>query len=161
MTSPNNSSFHIAELELTPVDNERLANLCGALDEHLRQMELRLGVEIKNRGNHFQIMGPDKIVNTTEKLIQNLYDSTAEETLTPSRVHLFLQEAGIEPSQSEQQIQDVSVKTRRNVIRGRSPNQKRYLHNILNNDINFGIGPAGTGKTYLAVACAVAALEQD
>ena len=89
-----------------------------------------------------------------------LYDNTREEILSPSQIHLYLQEAGLSENVDDFST-DVSVKTRRHIIRGRSPNQKRYLHNILNNDINFGIGPAGTGKTYLAVACAVAALEQD
>ncbi len=157
----SNLSFHTSRLELTPADNKRLANLCGALDEHLRQIELRLGVEVKNRGNEFQIMGSVETVAIAENLITALYESTENNTLSPAQVHLFLQEAGIEETANEKQIADVSVNTRRNVIRGRSPNQKRYLNNILNNDINFGIGPAGTGKTYLAVACAVAALEAD
>ncbi len=153
--------MHTSNLQLLPADNERLANLCGALDSHLRQIELGLGIEVKNRGNEFQITGPLETVVVAENLINAMYESTEQEALTPAQVHLFLQEAGIEDVLKDDPINDVSVKTRRNVIRGRSPNQKRYLYNILNNDINFGIGPAGTGKTYLAVACAVAALESD
>lgn len=160
MTHPTHS-VHTSHLKLLPADNERLANLCGALDSHLRQIELGLGIEIKNRGNEFQIVGPVETVAIAENLINALYESTQQDVLTPAQVHLFLQEAGIEHTLSETASEDVSIKTRRNVIRGRSPNQRRYLSNILNNDINFGIGPAGTGKTYLAVACAVAALESD
>ena len=154
-------SQHESRVELLPVDNHRLANLCGALDGHLRQIELGLGVEVKNRGNEFVITGPVDIVSVAQNLLQELYESTEQNTLTPNDVHLFLQEAGIETHEQHHAVQEVSIKTRRNVIRGRSPNQKRYLQNITHNDINFGIGPAGTGKTYLAVACAVAALETD
>lgn len=148
-------------LVLAPTDNQRLANLCGPLDEHLRQVERRLGVEINNRGNTFQVIGNAKSVELTERVIKELYEVTLTEVLSPERVHLFLQDSGIDDEPSIDTEKDVSIKTKRGIIKGRSPNQRLYMKNIQNHDICFGVGPAGTGKTYLAVACAVAALEQD
>ena len=150
-----------ADLVLEPADNERLANLCGPLDEHLRQVERRLGVEINNRGNTFQVIGTPESVELTERVIRDLYDTTREEVLSPERVHLFLQESGLDEEPVNDTEQDITIKTKRGIVRGRSPNQRLYLKNIQTHDICFGVGPAGTGKTYLAVACAVAALEQD
>ncbi len=151
------------DFALEPDDGARLANLCGPLDEHLRQIELRMGVEIMNRGNVFRVTGDDRAVGLTRRLIGELYDATDQETLAPHRVHLFLQDAGVEAleAEAEAQVQDVVVKVKRGVVRGRGPNQKVYLHRIATHDINFGIGPAGTGKTYLGVASAVEALEQN
>ncbi len=149
------------ELELDPIDNQRLANLAGPLDGHLRQLERRLGVEINNRGNKFQVIGTRKSAETCNRLLQDLYNITAEEVLTTEKVHLFLQDAGIDDEAGAEAEQEFSIKTKRGVIKGRSPNQRLYLRNILTHDICFGIGPAGTGKTYLAVACAIEALEQD
>jgi len=152
------------DLVLTPEDNERLANVCGQLDEHLRQIERRLGIEINNRGNHFRLIGVPHAVAAGARVLRDLYESTADEPLTPQKVHLFLQESGIE-AQLEGAGQpaepEVVIKTRRGLIRPRGPNQQDYLRKILSHDINFGVGPAGTGKTYLAVACAVEALERD
>lgn len=143
---------------LDPVDNERLANLCGQLDEHLRLIEKRLGLDIAARGDLFQLTGEKEAVVAGERLIKMLYKSTAEEVLTPAAVNLQLQEAGLnEPSDGL----GIGIKTRRGMIRGRGPNQKRYLKNIAEHDVNFGVGPAGTGKTFLAVACAVDALEVE
>jgi phosphate starvation-inducible PhoH-like protein len=151
-----------SELVLTPEDNERLANLCGQFDQHLRQIEGRLGVEINNRGNAFQVIGEPAAVRAAGKLLKSLYAATEQEVLSPARVHLFLQESGLEALAEETAApQEVVIKTRRGSIRGRGPNQQRYLQNILSHDVNFGIGPAGTGKTYLAVACAVEALETE
>lgn len=150
-----------SDLVLEPVDNDRLANLCGPLDEHLRQVERRLGVEINNRGNTFQIIGTPESVALTERIIRDLYANTRSEVLSPERVHLLLQESGIDEEPVSDTDQEITIKTKRGLIRGRSPNQRLYLRNILTHDICFGVGPAGTGKTYLAVACAIAALEQD
>ena len=97
----------------------------------------------------------------TEHVLQTLYQMTAVETLSPEKVHLHLQDVGVDQEIEEDEDADSSIKTKRGLIRGRSPNQRCYLRNITNNDISFGIGPAGTGKTYIAVACAIAALEQD
>ena len=150
------------DITLEPVDNTRLANLCGQFDEHLRQVERRLGVEINNRGNNFRIIGDGESVRASAEVLKDLYRVSAEETLSPNRVHLYLQESGVEALLEEaEDVEDVVIRTKRGVVKGRGPNQKRYLKNILTHDINFGVGPAGTGKTYLAVACAVEALERD
>jgi phosphate starvation-inducible PhoH-like protein len=149
------------EFVLDPADNERLANLCGQFDEHLRQLEKRLSIEISNRGNSFRVTGPAGSVEAAGKIIQRLYEATREETLSPARVHLFLTESGIEDLEQTRDRTESAVRLRRGVVRGRSPNQRLYLDNIARYDINFGVGPAGTGKTYLAVACAVEALEKE
>ena len=158
-----NETADSLDLELEPVDNVRLANLCGQLDEHLRQIERRLGVEINNRGNRFRIIGDGESVKAASMVLQDLYKVSAKEPLSPSRVHLYLQESGIEALLEEElsDTPEVIIRTKRGVVKGRGPNQSKYLHNITTHDINFGIGPAGTGKTYLAVACAVEALERD
>jgi phosphate starvation-inducible PhoH-like protein len=145
------------ELALEPVDNERLANLCGQFDEHLRLLERRTGVEIGNRGNQFKLRGPDDDVVVTERVIRQLYSMTATKTVSPEDVHLELKNADIEADDPS----SAAVRIRRGSIRPRGTNQRRYLEAIRSHDISFGIGPAGTGKTYLAVACAVAALEAD
>jgi len=143
----------------------RLANLCGQFDEHLRHLERRLGVEISNRGNQFQVIGDERATRAANRLLQTLYDATASEVLSPETIHLHLQDAGVdkllEDSVQEREPAEVVIGTRKGSIRGRGKNQQRYLSNIFTHDINFGIGPAGTGKTYLAVACAVEALEQE
>jgi len=149
------------DLALEPADNERLANLCGQFDEHLRQLERRLGVEINNRGNQFRLIGQEQAVLATGKILQQLYAAADVESLSPARIHLWLQQSGLEEALQGEGEEEVNIQTRRGIIRGRGANQRRYLHNILTHDINFGIGPAGTGKTYLAVACAVEALERE
>lgn len=161
MNSSTQTLSQSIDIILDPADNERLANLCGPLDQHLRQLERRLGVEINNRANNFRIIGSPESIALTERVLRDLYDTTASEILSPARVHLFLQTSGVEDALAREDSEDVSIKTRSGLIRGRGPNQRRYLSNIMTHDVNFGIGPAGTGKTYLAVACAVAALEQD
>ncbi|OOZ18861.1 phosphate starvation-inducible protein PhoH [Solemya velum gill symbiont] len=152
------------QLALEPQDNERLSNLCGPLEEHLHQIERQLGIEINNRGHDFSLVGPDSAVNAAEELITELYRDTANEALDAERTHLALQQAGIEEllaKKTAHEPQEVVIKTRRGMVRGRGPNQKEYLHKVVTHDINFGIGPAGTGKTFLAVACAVDALERQ
>lgn len=151
------------ELSLTPEDNSRLANLCGQYDEHIRQLEARLGVEISNRGPLFKIIGPEVAVEAAGKLLQELYDVAEGDTLAPADIHLHLQESGVETviAAVPDQGAEVIIKTRKTRIKGRGPNQRRYLHALVTHDINFGIGPAGTGKTYLAVAAAVEALESQ
>ncbi len=148
---------------LEPADNQRLANLCGQLDEHLRQVERRLGVEINNRGNSFRVIGGRGAIQLASKVVQELYAETAERALTPSGVHLFLQQSGVDAllEQETAELPDVVLHTPRGQVRGRGSNQRRYLQQIQQEDAIFGIGPAGTGKTYLAVASAVEALEQD
>ena len=152
------------DLSLSPDDNHRLANLCGQLDGHLRQIERRLGIEINNRGSHFRLIGDTDAIRAGGEVLRGLYRETRDQVITPEQVHLFLQEAGVETLLQEdtaQGVPEVVIKTRRGLIRPRGRNQREYLHKINTHDINFGIGPAGTGKTYLAVACAVDALERD
>ena len=151
------------DFTLEPDDNARLANLCGPFDEHLRQVELRLGVEINHRGGIFQVIGEDAPARATEKVLRSLYASTEDEALTGAKVNLHLAESGIDAitEAAADEAQEVVIKVKRGVIKGRGPNQARYLHAIASHDINFGVGPAGTGKTYLAVASAVEALEAN
>jgi phosphate starvation-inducible PhoH-like protein len=150
------------DLVLEPEDNERLRNVCGQLDEHLRQVESRLGIEINNRGNSFRLLGEADAIKAGAEVLHGLYGATADETLSPARVHLFLQEAGVDALlDTDAELPESVIKTRRGLVRPRGPNQAQYLHRILTHDINFGVGPAGTGKTYLAVACAVDALDRD
>jgi phosphate starvation-inducible PhoH-like protein len=151
------------DLELQPEDNARLSNLCGQLDQHLRQIERRLGIEINNRGTLFRLIGDRQGVRAGEQLLRDLYAVAETEVLTPERIHLYLQESGVDALLDEvaDRLPEVAIKTRRGLVRARGPNQQEYLHAILNNDINFGVGPAGTGKTYLAVASAVESLETE
>ena len=160
-TSSNKIQPIATEVILTPTDNERLANLCGPLDAHLRQLERRLGVEINNRGNAFRVIGLPKMVDLTARLIKEIYAAGKNEIISAEKIHLHLHDANIETEIEKGLSDEISIKTKRGVVKGRTPNQRLYLNNIQSHDINFGIGPAGTGKTYLAVACAVAALEQD
>lgn len=149
-------------LTLAPVDNRRLANLCGQFNEHLRQLEQRFSVVINNRGHQFRIEGGVHAVQNVTEILNQLYLATHSEVLSPARVHLYSQEASLEtPFVEGAEGPEVVIRTRRGVIKARGPNQHLYLSNIVRHDINFGIGPAGTGKTYLAVACAVEALEQE
>jgi phosphate starvation-inducible PhoH-like protein len=149
------------DFTLEPDDTQRLANLCGPFDQHLRQIELRLGVQIANRGNVFRVTGEDAAVDSGERVLRSLYAATAHETLNGHALNLHLSEASVDAlaAQRAEDAQEVTIKVKRGIIRGRGPNQVRYLHAIARNDINFGIGPAGTGKTYLAVASAIEALE--
>ncbi|MFW2405190.1 MAG: PhoH family protein [Gammaproteobacteria bacterium] len=156
------------EVLLEPVDNRVLANLCGQFDEHLRQIERRLGVHISNRGNRFQVMGPGSTSHVGARVLQELYRIAGSERLDPQRVHMCLQESSMneaEPAPNDapdkQPNTDDVIHTRRISIRPRGPHQRAYISGIGENDLNFGIGPAGTGKTYLAVASAVEALEQE
>ena len=158
---PEPSSINVT---LEPADNQRLASLCGQFDEHLRQLEHRLHVEISNRGNQFRIAGSDnRAPSLAGEVLRGLYDATSEAPLTPERVHLYLQQAGLEElnERSEDDEPDLVIHTRRSRIKARGAHQQNYIRNILKLDINFGIGPAGTGKTYLAVACAIQALERE
>ncbi len=146
---------------LEPVDNERLANLTGPFDAHLRQIELRLGVEIANRGNIFRITGRDLATQTrVERLLQTLYVDSASEVFDSHAINLRLSEANVE-REDDHAPQEVAVKVKRGTVRGRGANQAKYLHRITGHDISFGVGPAGTGKTFLAVAMAVDALNES
>ena len=151
---------------LEPDDTERLANLAGPFDAHLRQIELRMGVEIANRGNVFRVSGDDaSAVARAERVLRQLYDEAAGETLDEHAIHLRLGahagDAPVRPANADHLPQEVAIRVKRGTLRGRGDNQRKYLHAIATHDINFGVGPAGTGKTYLAVAMAVDALSQS
>jgi phosphate starvation-inducible PhoH-like protein len=152
-------------LELEPADTERLANLCGQFDEHLKQMENRLQVDIFCRGNLFTVQGEARQARTASRLLKQLYKLSESEMLTPEMINLHLQDSGVaeiaDAEEGASHPDDITIITKRGAVRGRGPNQKSYLRNIDKHAVNFGIGPAGTGKTYLAVASAVAALQTD
>ena len=162
----NSSVTTIRQLHLTPPDPQRLNTLCGPLHEHLKLIENRLGIHIHQRGYHFHLHGPLTAVIQAEKLLQTLYHETAQNhDLTPESVHLMLQTSQDQPAPApEEDIRPdefPTLFTRKGSVRPRGKNQSRYVENILNHDISFGVGPAGTGKTYLAVAAAVDQLERD
>ena len=158
-----NAPIEVHNFTLEPFEQQRFANLCGALDEHLRLIEQRMGIEIRNRGNQFELLGSLPTLHAAELLIMRLYRETVAHELSPDVVHLFLQEQAAEllPPSSNNSESSIALRTRKGMIRPRGANQQRYVKAILDHDINFGIGPAGTGKTYLAVACAVDALERE
>jgi phosphate starvation-inducible PhoH-like protein len=157
---------------LEPNDARRLASLCGQLDQHLRLIEQRLQIEIRNRGNTFALYGSTTNTEAAGNLLLNLYQETQQsQHLTPDTVHLFLQQSDLElrmdqpaPKGAEPKgnVESFTViRTKKGNIRPRGVNQQRYVRAIQTHDINFGVGPAGTGKTYLAVACAVESLLRD
>ena len=154
-------------LTLEPNDARSLANLCGQYDENLRQIEKRLDVHIQNRGNQFQLEGGSSSISAASSVLQQLYAEIQQGIeLTPEMVHLQLQQSGIESLQQAPEAESAfeasaNIRTRKTLIKPRGGNQKGYVQAIRQHDINFGIGPAGTGKTYLAVACAVEALEKE
>ena len=160
------------QIRLEPDDSAQLAALCGPCDGHLRQIEERLGIQIRNRGNAFELIGEQSLARAAGELIAHLYREVRSGTaLSAEVVHLFLQESGMDELKAGQSLDGVPPKagageadlvvTRKKSIKPRGGNQLAYVRAIRDNDLNFGIGPAGTGKTYLAVACAVEALEQE
>ena len=151
------------DFELEPADNGRLADLCGPLDEHLRQIEQTLGVDISHRGNHFHVAGGVTATADAEQILKQLFALTQDGEVTPERVHLSLRERGMTdaPAGEPRAENELLVRTHRGGIHARGPNQQQYLSNSRRFDLTFGIGPAGTGKTYLAVACAVESLQAD
>ncbi len=139
----------------TPPNNTRLSHLCGPMDEHLRTIELALDVKIAHRHEQFKVDGHKAKATRALEVLQALYERAAK-AIAPEQVQLML--AG---DVSMDEDGSMMLNTRRTDLRARTPNQSVYLENIASHDITFGIGPAGTGKTYLAVACAVDALERS
>jgi phosphate starvation-inducible PhoH-like protein len=147
-----------------PPDNARLAHLCGSLDEHLRRIEEALDVSVSRRNEFFRIEGPKPRAQHAMTLLQALYDQ-AQRPISAEQVQLALVQSGAAAAPAGETDgvagDAITLRTRRPDLVGRTPNQQTYLRNILAHDITFGIGPAGTGKTFLAVACAVDALERS
>lgn len=157
------------EIFLEPADSDRLQNLCGPMDSHITLLEQRLGLEINRRENRFKLIGKNFVVNAAIKLLRDLYIETAPikgrvPEIDTEMIHLAIKESGV-LEQVKGRTPDfgksVNIQTKRGLIKPRTPNQAAYISNILTHDIIFGIGPAGTGKTYLAVAAAVDALEKQ
>lgn len=150
-------------LVLSPEDNKRLLNLCGRCDEHLHYIEKNLDVSIKRRGFTFHISGTPESVKQATTALTELYEASFQTPiLALNNIHLHLQ--GTKNTKTPVNLNShrgppMEIRTKRAVITARGENQIRYLNNVAAHDINFGIGPAGTGKTYLAVACAVHAFE--
>lgn len=163
----NSSSSH-SSFTLEPNDSHRLALLCGQLNSHIKQIEKRLDVEIRQRGNVFNILGKKKQKSLAEQVLNQLYANTENgRDLSADEVHLVIQESGMEVVKSNESEVDVAVReasiiqTKKATIKPRGGKQQEYVNAVRRHDINFGVGPAGTGKTYLAVACAVEALMKD
>ena len=157
------------DIVLEPADNNRLANLCGQFDENLRHIERRLDVEIASRGNRFRVTGKPGAAQMGSDVLQSLFQMTDSERIDAERVHMLLQESVMNdgepasvPSDTDMAgVEDISIQTPEKLIRPRGVNQAAYLKSIYEHDLAFGIGPAGTGKTYLAIASAIDALESE
>ena len=160
------SKLTTLNLYLEPAEPRRLAALCGPFDDNIKQIERRIGVEISYRDNHFTIVGQASNCLTANNLLKDLYVETqpvkgSTPDLEPEQVHIAIQESVSVETYDSTDDKELFIKTRRGVIKPRNPNQRQYIANIVRHDITFGVGPAGTGKTYLAVAAAVDALERQ
>ncbi len=157
------------EIFLEPADNQRLMSLCGPFDDNLKQLERRLGIEISRRDNRFKLMGKPLCVSAATNILRHLYVETAPvrgviPDIKPEQIHLAITESRVLEQTAESMPdygKSVNIRTKRGMVKPRTPNQTQYIANILSHDITFGVGPAGTGKTYLAVAAAVDALERQ
>ena len=157
-----------AHFSIDEPDNQRLASLCGALDAHLRLIESALDVRISRRGSHFTLSGQGQEPARAASLLGRLYHAHRH-PLSPEDIQLAIIQSRhddpADPPVTEtlppQSPDNPTFRTRRGELQGRTPNQRKYLKNILGHDLTFGIGPAGTGKTFLAVACAIDALDRD
>ncbi|HLA73195.1 MAG TPA: PhoH family protein, partial [Steroidobacteraceae bacterium] len=148
------------EFDLVPPDNARLSNLCGPLDENLKLIEDRMSVSVKRRGASFRVAG--QRAHAAEDLLRDLFEATGKEEISLERVHLALRDSRDMPGALlDEPVAGDAVRVARGTIRARGRNQRDYIAHIRTKDLSFGIGPAGTGKTYLAVACAVEALQAD
>ena len=185
MSKPNNQALDQFEKQtlqegvdsglsftLQPDNPHHLANLQGYLNDNLKLIESRLQVQVNNRGNRFFVVGDKVAAGAAERVLQQLYrDAQQDHEISPDRVHLALVEAQQTmqttanntpvKKANEPQAEGLSVRTKRATIKPRGITQQNYVRSIRQKDINFGIGPAGTGKTYLAVACAVEAMERE
>lgn len=158
--SPIQTSRHLI---LEPSNNDRLAKLCGQFDENLHLIERHLGVEISNRGNEFHIIGLPNSIQIAHDTLEDLYRETAKKAeINNQDIMLALKENGFSARPSPiKSKSDLKLNVQKNTVKPRTANQEHYLSAIQNYTINFGIGPSGTGKTFLAVACALAALDKE
>lgn len=161
--------MNVATQEIKPADNQHLLSLYGPLDDNIKQLERRLGIEINRRDNRFKLVGKKLCVVAAADILRHLYVDTApirnlNHDIDPEQIYLAIKESLV-PEQVADSVPDygkaVTIKTKRSMVKPRTPNQAQYITNILTHDITFGIGPAGTGKTYLAVVAAVDALEHQ
>lgn len=169
MIQQTHSQVATQEIFLEPADNQRLMSLCGPFDDNLKQLERRLGIEISRCDNRFKLMGKPLSVSAATNILRHLYAQTAPvrsviPDIKPEQIHLAITESRV-LEQAAENIPEygkaVNIRTKRGMVKPRTPNQAQYIANILSHDITFGVGPAGTGKTYLAVAAAVDALERQ
>jgi phosphate starvation-inducible PhoH-like protein len=155
------------EITIDSLNNKRLANLCGQFDENIRHIENQLKIDILSHGNIFRVTGDKLAISTANKVILSLYNLTLNQTIDLEQVHIVLQEFCMQKNDNfldntdDSYNHDYQIQTARKLIRSRGVNQNSYLAAIQEDDLSFGIGPAGTGKTYLAVASAIQALEND
>jgi phosphate starvation-inducible protein PhoH and related proteins len=163
LTEQKKTAALTTDVTLEPNDSRRLAALCGPFDQNLKFIERRMGIVIRNRGNQFQLSGPAEHVQIADALLHELYRDTAHyDTVESESIHLYLQESGMEALLNPEPADETTlINVGRKSIKPRGGNQSAYVQAIRAQDVNFGVGPAGTGKTYLAVACAVAALESQ
>ncbi|MCA6219225.1 PhoH family protein [Photorhabdus sp. UCH-936] len=169
MTQQIHSQIATQEIFLEPADNQRLMSLCGPFDDNLKQLERRLGIEINRRDNRFKLMGKPLCISAATNILRHLYAETSPvrgviPDIKPEQIHLAITESRVLEQTAESMPEygkSVNIRTKRGMVKPRTPNQAQYIANILSHDITFGIGPAGTGKTYLAVAAAVDALERQ
>ena len=169
----NGLNIDTREITLEPADNARLLSLCGPFDDNIKQLERRLGIEINRRDNHFKLTGRPICVTAAADILRSLYVDTAPmrgqiQDIEPEQIHLAIKEARVleqsaesVPEYGKAFLSPQEAYLHAGVIKPRTPNQAQYIANILDHDITFGVGPAGTGKTYLAVAAAVDALERQ
>jgi len=169
-TSSLDTTVDSTSIDLDPIDNQRLAKLCGQFDEHLHLIEKQLGVVIHRRGHQFRMTGAAYSVRKASQLLHQLYQETkGQGEIDSAKIYLLLQEATQHqrghfhtPGETNQkELDKLNLLTKFGVLTPRGSNQGKYIRNILNHDLNFATGPAGTGKTYLAVACAVDALLKE
>ena len=155
MHKRNSLNTDTREITLEPADNARLLSLCGPFDDNIKQLERRLGIEINRRDNHFKLTGRPICITAAADILRSLYVDTAPmrgqtQDIEPEQIHLAIKEARV-LEQSAESVPEfgkaVNIKTKRGVIKPRTPNQAQYIANILDHDITFGVGPAGTGKT--------------
>lgn len=155
------SAISNIQFELVPVDNERLINLCGPVNGHLRQIEEYYDVKINSRSNCFEVTGEGRQLKSVKNVIQTLYNVAGHEKLSPAAVQLYLNDNVKDKSSNVEDEPSPFFKSRHGKFKGRGKNQQQYLAQINTSDLTIGVGPAGTGKTYLAIASAVEALEND